>query len=57
MLSELQDEPPPPAFIDIADADKKPCAGEGSNGHRIQMLPIDTEVHEAHKLLDDLAQG
>ncbi|HRY23212.1 MAG: ABC transporter substrate-binding protein [Geminicoccaceae bacterium] len=27
----------------IADADKKPCAGEGSNGHRIQMLPIGTE--------------
>ena len=22
----------------IADKDKKPCAGEGSNGHRIQML-------------------
>ena len=26
----------------IADADKKPCAGEGSNGHRIQMLPLNT---------------
>jgi ribose transport system substrate-binding protein len=23
----------------IPDAEKKPCAGEGSNGHRIQMLP------------------
>src|SRR5205085_12683214 len=22
----------------IADKDKKPCAGEGSNGHRVQML-------------------
>ncbi|MFO1035811.1 MAG: sugar ABC transporter substrate-binding protein [Geminicoccaceae bacterium] len=27
----------------IADSDKKPCAGEGSNGHRIQMLPVGTE--------------
>ena len=26
-------------------ADKmKPCAGEGSNGHRVQMLPAGTEV-------------
>ena len=28
----------------IADADKKPCAGEGSNGHRIQMLKVGTEI-------------
>jgi ribose transport system substrate-binding protein len=27
----------------IADKDKKPCAGEGSNGHRIQMLPVGTK--------------
>ena len=25
----------------IADGNKKPCAGEGENGQRIQMLPID----------------
>ena len=28
----------------IPDSDKKPCAGEGSNGHRIQMLKAGTEV-------------
>jgi ribose transport system substrate-binding protein len=32
----------------IADADKKPCAGEGSNGHRIQMLKIGTAVDGAN---------
>lgn len=26
----------------------KPCAGEGSNGGRIQMLPVGTEVEEAN---------
>ena len=26
----------------------KPCAGEGSNGGRIQMLPVDTEVENAN---------
>ena len=28
----------------IADNKKKPCAGEGSNGHRVQMLAADTKV-------------
>ena len=28
----------------IADADLRPCAGEASNGGRIQMLPVGTEV-------------
>ncbi len=28
----------------VADAKLIPCAGEGSNGHRIQMLPTGTEV-------------
>ena len=28
----------------IPDNKKKPCAGEGSNGHRIQMLPADTKI-------------
>lgn len=32
----------------IADADLLPCAGEGSNGHRIQMLPAGTEVAGAN---------
>ncbi|WP_407496627.1 sugar ABC transporter substrate-binding protein [Pseudooceanicola sp. MF1-13] len=32
----------------VADADIIPCAGEGSNGHRIQMLPADTEVAGAN---------
>lgn len=32
----------------VADADILPCAGEGSNGHRIQMLPADTEVAGAN---------
>jgi ribose transport system substrate-binding protein len=33
----------------IADDKLKPCAGEGSNGHRIQMLPVgDTSVEGAH---------
>ncbi len=32
----------------IADKDLKPCAGEGSNGHRIQMLPASTKVTGAN---------
>lgn len=32
----------------VADADIIPCAGEGSNGHRIQMLPADAEVAGAN---------
>ncbi|MBY5989132.1 sugar ABC transporter substrate-binding protein [Roseovarius atlanticus] len=28
----------------IPDDQKKPCVGEGSNGHRLQMLPAGTEV-------------
>ena len=36
--SSMQDE------AGIADNKKKPCAGEGSNGHRVQMLPADTKV-------------
>ena len=28
----------------VADTKTKPCAGEGSNGHRIQMLPVGTKV-------------
>lgn len=32
----------------VADADIVPCAGEGSNGHRIQMLPAGTEVAGAN---------
>jgi ribose transport system substrate-binding protein len=32
----------------IADADKKPCAGEGENGQRIQMLPLDAAVDGAN---------
>lgn len=28
----------------IADKDKKPCVGEGTNGHRIQMLPAGANV-------------
>lgn len=31
----------------IPDDKKRPCAGEGSNGHRIQMLPSGTEVEGA----------
>ena len=31
----------------IPDNKKKPCAGEGSNGHRIQMLPAGTKVDGA----------
>lgn len=31
----------------IPDDKKKPCAGEGSNGHRIQMLPSGTKVDGA----------
>lgn len=31
----------------IADADKIPCSGEGSNGHRIQMLPADQQIEGA----------
>ena len=31
----------------IPDNKKKPCAGEGSNGHRIQMLPAGTKVEGA----------
>ena len=31
----------------IPDNKKKPCAGEGSNGHRIQMLPADTKIDGA----------
>jgi ribose transport system substrate-binding protein len=31
----------------IPDNKKKPCAGEGSNGHRIQMLPAETKVEGA----------
>ncbi|MDR3387242.1 MAG: sugar ABC transporter substrate-binding protein, partial [Rudaea sp.] len=32
----------------IADDKLKPCAGEGSNGHRIQMLPVGTKVDGAN---------
>ncbi len=32
----------------IADDKKLPCAGEGSNGHRTQMLPAGTEVEGAN---------
>ena len=32
----------------IADADLRPCAGEASNGGRIQMLPVGTEVEGAN---------
>jgi ribose transport system substrate-binding protein len=32
----------------IADKDKKPCAGEGSNGHRIQMLSSDAGLEGAN---------
>lgn len=32
----------------IPDGQKKPCAGEGSNGHRIQMLPLDAAVDGAN---------
>ena len=30
----------------IEDADKIPCSGEGSNGHRIQMLPVGVDAVE-----------
>lgn len=40
--SSMQDE------AGIPDDKKKPCAGEGSNGHRIQMLPAGTEVEGAN---------
>jgi len=33
----------------IADDKLKPCAGEGSNGHRIQMLPVGTKVDGANE--------
>jgi ribose transport system substrate-binding protein len=39
--SSMQDE------AGIADNKKKPCAGEGSNGHRVQMLPAETKVEGA----------
>src|SRR5207244_2069223 len=29
-------------------ADLKPCAGEGANGGRVQMLPIGTEIEGAN---------
>jgi ribose transport system substrate-binding protein len=32
----------------IPDDKKKPCSGEGSNGHRIQMLPVDSKVEGAN---------
>ncbi len=32
----------------IADDKVLPCAGEGSNGHRVQMLPVGTEVAGAN---------
>ena len=32
----------------IADNALKPCAGEGSNGHRVEMLPQGTAVDGAH---------
>lgn len=32
----------------IPDDKLKPCAGEGTNGHRIQMLPVSTEVDGAN---------
>jgi ribose transport system substrate-binding protein len=32
----------------VADKDKKPCVGEGTNGHRIQMLPVGTKVEGSH---------
>ncbi len=41
--ASLQDE------AGIPDDKKKPCAGEGSNGHRIQMLPAGTEVEGANE--------
>lgn len=37
-FASMQDE------AGIPDNEKKPCAGEGSNGHRIQMLKPGTEV-------------
>ncbi|HWK48004.1 MAG TPA: sugar ABC transporter substrate-binding protein [Stellaceae bacterium] len=39
--SSMQDE------AGIKDADKRPCAGEGSNGHRIQMLQASDGVEGA----------
>ena len=36
--ASMQDE------VGIPDNKKKPCAGEGSNGHRIQMLSADTKI-------------
>lgn len=39
--SSMQDE------AGISDNKKKPCAGEGSNGHRIQMLPAESKVDGA----------
>jgi ribose transport system substrate-binding protein len=32
----------------IKGSDLKPCAGEGSNGHRVEMLPENTAVDGAH---------
>jgi ribose transport system substrate-binding protein len=32
----------------IADAQKKPCAGEGSNGHRVEMLKTTNGVQGGH---------
>lgn len=32
----------------IKNSDLKPCAGEGSNGHRVQMLPVGTAVAGGH---------
>lgn len=33
----------------VPDSDKKPCVGEGTNGHRIQMLPTNsTDVTGTH---------
>lgn len=31
----------------VADTALRPCAGEGSNGHRTQMLPVGTQVNGA----------
>ena len=33
----------------IPDNKLRPCAGEGSNGHRIQMLPLHNRLSKAHR--------
>lgn len=32
----------------VPDKDKRPCVGEGTNGHRIQMLPVNAKVSGAN---------